>query len=127
MSDTPRTTTIINLGVDGEKYRTLERELAAMTKERDELLAENARIIANHGCARHQGTTQFCAEVLAVQKERDELRQHADALAEALDGVELACKRIRSGTDKDHAIWCIETKAASAIAAYRASQQRPGI
>jgi hypothetical protein len=88
--------------------RALERELAAMTKERDEqcrllgksgsreakLLAEieslkkeNARIIANHGCARNQGTTQFCAEVLSVQKERDELQQHADALAGALDDM----------------------------------------
>jgi ubiquinone biosynthesis protein UbiJ len=66
--------------VHADFARTLERELAAITKERDDLVKENARIIANHGCARNQGTTQFCAEVVAVQKERDELREKVERL-----------------------------------------------
>jgi chromosome segregation ATPase len=86
---------------------SLETQLAAMTKERDDLLAENARIKMNHGCARNQGTTQFCAEVLAVQNERDELRKHADALAGALDDMGFS--------------WV------PSLEAYRASQKRPGI
>jgi DNA repair exonuclease SbcCD ATPase subunit len=90
---------------------SLETQLAAMTKERDDLAKENARIIANHGCARNQGTTQFCAEVLSVQKERDELRQHADALARALEHYEN--------------VICVGGRmyAHEALAAYRASQQ----
>jgi chromosome segregation ATPase len=120
---------------------SLETQLAAMTKERDDLLAENARIKANHGCARNQGTTQFCAEVLSVQKERDnwhamyreeadkrakmeaqrdELRQHADALA---DDLQVYLKSAIALSDKSPV-----TKATTRLlAAYRASQQRPGI
>jgi septal ring factor EnvC (AmiA/AmiB activator) len=146
MSDTPRTDKFMktlraeSLDQDWrfvDLARTLERELAAMTKECEEqacllgmsgsretkLLAEieslkkeNARIKANHGCARQQRTTQFCAEAVAIAKERDDilrqwrerepqlraaetdlselqvaysvLKRHADALAEALESVE---------------------------------------
>ena len=35
--------------------------------------AEIERIKQNHGCARHQGTTQFCAEAVALQNEIAEL------------------------------------------------------
>jgi hypothetical protein len=61
------------LGKSGSREAALLAEIEALKKE-------NARIIANHGCARNQGTTQFCAEVLAVQKERDELREKVERL-----------------------------------------------
>jgi hypothetical protein len=91
-----------------EFCRTLERELAAMTKERDQW--------HTHYRDEHERR-------LKLQDAYCELKRHAAALAAAMDGVELACKRMRSGADRDHAIWCIETRVASALAAYRASQQ----
>ena len=52
----------------------LHAEIAEM-KEKHE--REIERIKKNHGCARQQGTTQFCREALDAHKEADAMRADA--------------------------------------------------
>ena len=54
------------LGISGSK----EAKLLARISE---LERENARIKANHGCARNQGATQFCAEAVANAQDKARL------------------------------------------------------
>ena len=44
---------------------TLDEKLAKALARVKELEAELVRIKDNHGCARNQGATQFCAEAVA--------------------------------------------------------------
>jgi hypothetical protein len=55
-------------------------EVARLTKERDESIAEIARLKAG-GCARDQRTTQFCAEAVALQERVRRLEVAGDAMA----------------------------------------------
>jgi hypothetical protein len=53
-----------------EAGQAIERELIFAN-------AEITRLKANIGCARDQGSTQFCAEVVALRAEFDAFRQQA--------------------------------------------------
>ena len=60
--------------------RQYDDELAKALARVKELESELVRIKANHGCARHQGTTQFCAEAVANAQDKarlDWLEKHA--------------------------------------------------
>jgi hypothetical protein len=61
--------------------------LRSLAAERDALKAEVERLKAG-GCARGQGTTQFCAEAVALQAENARLRE---ALILARIAVSHAC------------------------------------
>ena len=58
--------------------------LRSLAAERDALRAEVERLKAG-GCARDQGTTQFCAEAVALQAENARMRE---AIKMAIDCVE---------------------------------------
>jgi hypothetical protein len=55
-------------------------KMQEVAKERDEALAEVARIKGG-GCARDQRTTQFCAEAVALQERVNRLEEAGDAMA----------------------------------------------
>jgi hypothetical protein len=54
-------------------------EVARLTRERDDALAEVARLKAG-GCARNQRTTQFCAEAVALQERVKRLEEAGDEI-----------------------------------------------
>lgn len=51
----------------------------------------------------------------ALRLRISQLERQLAAAQEALDGIALACKRVREGADKDDVPYCIETKARAAI------------
>lgn len=88
MSDTPRTdeaafhNALTPMAVDREVAAQLERELTAAQAEIARLKAE--------GCARDQGTTQFCSEALALSEKLEAAQARVVELEEwikALDPV----------------------------------------
>jgi len=56
------------------------RELASATGYLAEAQAEIARLKANIGCAREQGSTQYCAEVLGRDKRIAELEEECRSI-----------------------------------------------
>ena len=80
-----------NCGAD-EEIVSLRAALAAKDAEITELKEQHAREIErikkNHGCARHQGMTQFCQEAVDAHKEADAMR--ADAALGAAVRKEIA-------------------------------------
>lgn len=64
----------------------------------EELEAEIERVRQNHGCARHQRTTQYCADLEACMKERDEYKRRLDDILDLLKPVE----NLRSRHTEDH-------------------------
>lgn len=70
-----------------------EREHEAW-KHVDRISDEIERIKKNHGCARHQGMTQFCQEAVDSHKEADKLMAalHEIASAAGLPDPKQACR-----------------------------------
>lgn len=121
MSDTPRTdATSHNVGDLAMLCRTLERELnafvrlvlgdeATLTPSGNAVLAvaklkedleELARLRAG-GCARDQRTTQFCAEVVELERKLEAWKAYAERLERA--GDTLATVTLRNGNS--HGQW----------------------
>jgi hypothetical protein len=59
---------------DFDGFRQRATAIRSLAAERDALLAEAERMKAG-GCARDQGTTQFCAEAVALKAENARLRE----------------------------------------------------
>ena len=69
------------VGLDNNRrdqaHRCVKAEVAQLTKERDEAIAEVARLKAG-GCARDQRTTQWCAEAVGLQGRVKRLEEFAN-------------------------------------------------
>jgi hypothetical protein len=65
-------------------YKDMRQLITELAAERDTLRAEVERLKAG-GCARDQGTTQFCAEAAALQAENAQLREAIEMARECID------------------------------------------
>jgi hypothetical protein len=102
---------------DGQTPQCITAEVARLTKERDEAIAEVARLKAG-GCARDQRTTQWCAEAV-------ELQERLKRLEVALEGtVNWIVQLAESG---DAGFWDAEEmpQIITARAALKAKEAKP--